>query len=109
MEEITSPTELNSTIGSQSACLVYFSTDSCNVCKVLKPKVLALLSQHYPELPPFYINIEKVPEGAASQSVFSVPTIIIFFDGKETIRKSRNFGLEELRRELEKPYHMYFS
>ncbi len=109
MKEIATSDELATVIASTPACLVYFSTDTCSVCKVLRPKVLSMVSQHYPEILPSYINIEKVPDGAAVRSVFSVPTLIVFFEGKETIRKSRNFGLEELRQELEKPYRLYFS
>ena len=33
----------------------------------------------------------------------------IFIDGKEFIRKSRNFGIEELKNELNRPYNLMFS
>jgi len=46
---------------------------------------------------------------AGQHRVFAAPTILVFFDGRETIRKSRNIGIDELRREIERPYSMIFS
>ena len=46
---------------------------------------------------------------SAHFNVFAEPTVIVFFDGKETIRKSRNFGLQELEDAIKRPYQLIFE
>jgi thioredoxin len=91
------------------AVLAYFSHDECNVCKVLKPKIIQLLESNFPKINFVYINIKETPEISSQQSVFTVPTIISYFGGKEFFRKSRSIGIEELRNELDRPYNLLFS
>ena len=89
--------------------LIYFSHEKCNVCKVLKPKIHDLLENHFPHMEMYYADTELYPEIAAQNSIFTVPTIVIYFDSKEHIRKSRNIGIEELRKELDRPYSLMFE
>jgi thioredoxin 1 len=98
----------DSLIHSVKTLLIYFSTNECQVCKVLKPKVEELLSRDFPLIQPFFVDTEKFPRMAAHFSIFTVPTLIAFFDGKETIRKSRFIHLDELRLDLERPYNILF-
>lgn len=93
----------------EAALLAYFSTDICNVCKVLKPKVEELITAKFPQIKLAYIKSDKLPEVAAQNQVFAAPTLLIFFEGREYIRKSRNIGIGELEREIERPYSMIFS
>jgi len=93
----------------EPALLVYFSTEACNVCKVLKPKVAELIHTEFPKLRTVYIQTDKLPEVAAQNQVFAVPTILVFFEGREYIRKSRNIGIGELEREIDRPYSMIFG
>ncbi|MFC2104592.1 thioredoxin family protein [Bacteroidota bacterium] len=89
--------------------LIYFSHEKCNVCKVLKPKINNLLQEEFPNIKMFYSDTVLCPEIAAQNTIFTVPAIIIFFDGKEFLRKSRNIGIEELRKEIERPYKLMFN
>jgi len=93
----------------EPALLAYFSTEACNVCKVLKPKVAQLVSSEFPRIKMVYIKSDKLPEVAAQNQVFAAPTILIYFEGREYIRKSRNIGIGELQNEIERPYSMIFS
>ena len=93
----------------ETAVLAYFSTDACNVCKVLKPKVEKLIKSEFPKIKLVYIKSDVLPEVAAQNQVFAAPTILIFFEGREYIRKSRNIGINELQREIKRPYLMIFS
>lgn len=88
--------------------LAYFSTNECNVCKVLKPKVKELIEHEFPQINFLYININESRDTAAQFSVFAVPTIILFIDGSEYIRKSRFVNLEELKSEIGRIYSMIF-
>ncbi len=89
--------------------LFYFSHDDCNVCKVLKPKVHAMVSEHFPEMEMYYVNVHRLPAVAGQESVFAVPTITVLFDGKEFIRNSRNISLQELHDQIARPYQLLFE
>ncbi len=107
--EIRSYEEFLKLKAEETAVLGYFSTEKCNVCKVLKPKVAELIDQEFPKMKLVFVDAEKVPEAAAQNRVFTSPTILVFFDGRETIRKSRSIGIDELRREISRPYSLIFS
>ena len=93
----------------EPALLAYFSTEACNVCKVLKPKVAELIQTEYSKIKLIYIKSDKLTEVAAQNQVFAAPTILVFLEGREYIRKSRNIGIGELGREIERPYSMMFE
>ncbi len=99
LEEITSKYD---------AVLVYFSHEQCSVCKVLKPKIVDLTLREFPEMKICYIDTKINPEISAQFSIFAAPTILVFFAGKESIRKSRNIGIDELRDLIKRPYDMIF-
>lgn len=94
---------------SEPALLGYFSTESCNVCKVLKPKVAELIQSEFPKIKLVYVKSDILPEIAAQNQVFAAPTILVFFEGREYIRKSRNIGIGELYQEIQRPYSMIFE
>ncbi len=91
-------------VASNKASAVYFSTPNCNVCKILKPKLIELIQHNFPLLSFAYVDCNKAKELASQQSVFSAPTILFFFEGKEFIRKARHVNLEELKVEIERIY-----
>ena len=107
-KEVKSFTEFLKLKEEETAVLAYFSTDICNVCKVLKPKVEQLIKSEFPKIKLVYIKSDVLPEVAAQNQVFAAPTIVIFFEGREYIRKSRNIGIGELEREIKRPYSMIF-
>ena len=108
-ENIISLSDFQEIIQKNTAVLIYFSHEQCNVCKVLKPKIYHMLSENFPEIKMYYSDTVLYPEIAAQNSIFTVPTIIIYLDNKEFVRKSRNIGIEELKSELERPYDLLFS
>ena len=108
-DEINSFKAFSNLKENEPALLAYFSTDVCNVCKVLKPKVEELIQAEFPKIKLVYVRSDNLPEVAAQNQVFAAPTILIFFDGREYIRKSRNIGISELKQEIERPYSMMFS
>lgn len=111
MEEngILKQSELDEFIQANDAVAVYFSTEYCNVCKVLKPKIIEFLEENFPKIIFKYVDIEKSRETAGKYSIFAVPTIVFYFNGQETFRKSRNFSLSELYQAVGRPYSLLFS
>ncbi len=96
-------------VSSNNAVCFYLSTSECNVCKVLKPKVIDMIDNDFPQIQFYYVNLNEAKEVSGQLSVFSVPTILIYFEGKETIRVSRNIHLEELRKQIDRYYQMIFN
>lgn len=91
------------------AVLLYFNTNSCSVGEALEPKVLTLIKYNFPKIEFHSININDFPEIASYCSAFVEPTILVFFEGKEYIRKSRNFGIFELEEAIKRPYKLIFE
>ena len=91
------------------AVCFYLSTSECNVCKVLKPKVIELIESDFPNISFYYVDLNEAKEISGQISIFSIPTILVYFEGKETIRTSRNVHLEELREQIDRDYKMIFS
>lgn len=96
-------------IGQYDSVCFYLSTKDCNVCKTLKPKIISLINNRFPKISFCYIDVGLSKEIAGQLSVFSVPTIIFYFDGKETIRVSRNVNLDELKLQIERFYDLFFE
>lgn len=109
IKSINSLEDLENILQATTAVLFYFSTNSCNVGEALEPKVFHLLSTSFPKIDFYKIDMNSSPEIAAKYSAFTEPTILVFFEGKETIRKSRNIGIYELQGALERPYKLIFD
>ncbi len=108
-ETINTLEQFSDAVSQNSAVLFYISTESCNVCKVLKPKISKLFEENFPKIKKFYIDSNKTPEVSAQKSVLAVPTIMVYFDGREFIRESRNLSLDVLKEQVTRPYEMIFE
>lgn len=109
MEPIYSVEQFREMVNKNKAVLAYFSTDTCSVCHALKPKVDQMIAGDFPQMKSLYIPSDQQPELAAQNRVFTAPTILVFFEGRETIRKSRSFGIEELKAEIQRLYTILFG
>lgn len=73
--------EIQTLINNETALMIYFSHEGCNVCKVLKPKLKQLLNDKFPKIKFLKIDTIESPEISAQKSVFAVPTILVYFKG----------------------------
>jgi len=96
-------------IESTPALMVYFSGEFCSVCHDLKPKVFKAVEENYPQIETLEVSVDAHREIASQFEVFALPTLLVFLDGKEFIKKSRNFGVDELINELQRPYQLFFG
>lgn len=108
MEAVYNLQELQNSIAQKKGLLIYFSSESCSVCKVLRPKVKDLLQKQFPLLTSRYVDIEKSPVISGQFRVFTIPTILIYFDGKEQVRFSRNISMHQLEEAISRPYELIF-
>jgi len=109
IRSIESFENLQSILTENTIVLLYFSTSSCSVGEALEPKVRNLISTKFPEIVFYTVDINFLPDISAKYSAFVEPTILVFFYGKETIRKSRNIGVYELQEAIEKRYKLIFD
>jgi len=98
--------ELQNTIREEIGVLLYFSGENCNVCHALRPKFKELFDTEFPKIKQIYLDAHENPEISAHFQVFSVPTMIVFMDGREFIREGRSVSLHQLTQKLARPYGM---
>ncbi len=100
--------EIQEKIKASRGLLLYFYTDSCTACKHLRPKVEMLMRDEFPNMEQLYVRSDEYLELCAGMGVFSNPTLIAFFEGKEYVRWSKYVSTEEIRTGLERLYAMAF-
>lgn len=91
------------------AVMVYFSAPTCNVCHALKPKLLEAIESNFEKFEVVSVDVSQEQETAAHFSVFSIPTVLVFLDGREFLRKSRHMSVDEVVREIKRPYDIMTS
>ncbi len=109
MQTIASYDQMRDIVSREQAALLYCSTPDCGVCKSLKPKVVALAEENFPAMGLYYVDLDAVPEIRGQLSIYAVPAVLVFIQGKETIREARNFGIVELGRAIDRYYSMLFD
>ena len=100
--------EIQHLIATTPAVMLYFYNDSCAPCKILRPKVQSLVESEFPKLEFMLVDAEQSAESSAYFSIFSSPVILVFFEGKEYIRESKNIAINELHNKIERIYNMAF-
>ncbi len=108
MQTVHSLDEYRKLAGEHPACLFYFSHEDCQVCKVLRPKVRQMILDDFPATGFFYVDIRQTPDVAAQHSVLAVPTLILYLEGKESLRVSRHVSLDELHLHFSRWYPLLF-
>ena len=91
------------------AVMVYFSAPTCNVCHALKPKLLQAIDTNFKDFKIISIDTSIDQEIAAHFSVFTIPTVLVFLDGKEFLRKSRHMSVDEVVDAIKRPYDIMTS
>ncbi len=109
MINLSTKNEVKNSISTGQPVLIYFSGENCSVCKVLKPKIEQSISNNFPKMKLFEIKADLHKEIASNFSVFSIPTIIVFFDSKEFFRKGKNISIQQFVEELKRPYNLFID
>lgn len=87
---------------------VYFSSPSCGVCQVLKPKLMKMMADKYPRIQACQVNTALHPDIAAQLGFYTNPSFIVYLNGQDYIRRSRVISLQQLDESLERPYKLMF-
>lgn len=92
-------------IETKQMVLGYFTTTDCNMCKDLFPKIEKML-ENFPNIFGLRAESDMNLKIVGEYGIYMVPTIILFIEGKETIRVSRNVSIMELSNSIERYYEM---
>lgn len=79
--------------------IIIAKTKTCSVCAPITKKLEEFLIP-YPSIPVYQIYLEDVLEFQGQQLIFTVPTIVIFSEGKEILRESRFIDFDKIERLL---------
>lgn len=101
--------EMQEKIATTDAVLLYFWGDNCNVCEALRPKIKEAFDENFPKIEQLYLNAKSNAEISAHFGVFSIPTMIVFLDGREFVKASRNISIDQLVTQVDRPYSMMFE
>lgn len=99
----------NNYIKENAAVTVYFSGEYCSVCQVLKPKIHDAISENFPKMNFLEIKTEQFPKTCAELKIFSIPTILVYLDGKEFAKYGRNISIAQFIENTKRPYELFFE
>jgi len=92
----------------QKFLFIYLTTKNCNVCKVLQPRLRDLASKFIGS--EFHLlDLDVLKEASGYFMAFSVPTFLVYSEGKELLRESRYMNLDEIKNKLDRYYEMIFD
>ncbi|MDG5472534.1 thioredoxin family protein [Jeotgalibacillus sp. ET6] len=106
--EITSLQEAEDAIAGENVLLMYLSKENCSVCHALLPKIQDMM-EAFPAIKFYQGDVGKIQEIAGQFSIFTVPGLLLYAEGREVLREARFVRVEELNEKLEKINAMYLA
>ena len=91
----------------EGALFILFGGEHCNVCHTLRPQLISLLDEHFPDMRAVYVDCEASPEICAQHRVFSLPVVKVYIDGMLIAEDARAFSLSELMQRIGRPYAVW--
>ena len=101
MKKLTKEENLQDIINSEKILIVQFGSQLCGPCFALKHKI-DIWNENHPKVKSIYVQAEDFRKVAADFGVFTVPTILVFVEGKITIREIGYFSLEDILSKIER-------
>jgi thioredoxin 1 len=86
VREVTDKTFAQEVLQATSPVLVDFWADWCGPCKAIAPIVEALAGEYEGRLTVMKLDVDANPRTAAAYRVQSIPTLLVFKDGKPAER-----------------------
>lgn len=106
IEELTSLDMVEHFIKKNSLSFLYISRPNCSVCHALLPQVLEVM-ESFPHIQLGHINADTVEEIAGKFSIFTIPVLLLFVEGKEYLREARIVHLDLFTQKIHKIYELY--
>ncbi|WP_067726479.1 thioredoxin family protein [Oceanobacillus damuensis] len=102
-KELSSIQSVDDFIKANKLSFLYISRPNCSVCHGLLPQVQALMEK-YPKIKLGHIDAEAVEEVAGRFSIFTVPVLLLFVEGKEYVREARMVHMDLFEEKIKKIY-----
>ena len=87
--------------GSQKPILVDFWASWCGPCRMLSPVIDSLSEEYSGQIEVGKVNVDEQGTLAAQFGIASIPTVILFKDGKETKRIIGVHDADDYRDEID--------
>lgn len=107
MEIIASYEKLAELIENNDMLMIYFGSEACGVCKSMLPKVKKM-TKGFPNIKAVRVEADKNLKISARFDVFTVPVILLYIQGKETIREVRIISLDNLEQKIARYCHIFY-
>ena len=88
-------------IKSQKPIMIDFWASWCGPCRMLSPTIDSLSEEYDSQIDVGKVNVDEQGALAAQFGIVSIPTVIIFKDGKEVKRMIGVHDADEYRDEIE--------
>ena len=107
MIELNTLDEMDEFIKNNTIAMIYFASEGCGVCGVLLPKIEEMIIK-FPKLKARKVQVDKFTEAAGQYSIFSLPGVLVYIEGKEIVREARFISVEMLEETIQRYYDMLF-
>ncbi|WP_273850010.1 thioredoxin family protein [Guptibacillus spartinae] len=78
---------------------LYLYGTNCSVCHALLPQVEEVMKD-FPQIIREKLNVHEIPAAAGAFSVFTIPVLLLYVNGKESIREARFVNIDSFRSSL---------
>jgi thioredoxin 1 len=86
MTELTNANFEKEALKGDKPALVDFWAPWCMPCKIIAPALEKVAGEMKGKINVFKLNVDESPDVATDFSIFNIPTLVIFKDGKEVSR-----------------------
>ena len=94
MKRLGNYEEILNKIKEEKYFLLYVSMNNCSICHADMPKVEKIANEK--NFPSYHIEAPEIPEAVGQLSLFSVPAVILFYEGREIHRQAKIIDLCEI-------------
>ena len=86
-------------INNNKIVIFEFGSESCGACHSIRYKLSEWL-EGVDGVEGYYVSVDENMELAAELGIFTSPAVLVYVDGKLTVREAGYFGLEQIQRDV---------
>lgn len=101
--ELTNISEVDAFIAENQLAFLFISRHNCSVCHALLPQVQKLMEK-FPDIELGHAAADDVEAVAGRFSVFTVPVLLLFVEGKEYVREASIVHMDLFEEKIERIY-----